>query len=171
MQLRLIILKALRTMFGDLRRAIVGLIVSAIILAYGGIYLFAKKLFDASIVMLTAPLPIWAAIAFSLLLGVYVRLRGRRPSLPIGVSFHPVFGVFWDDRLNMHCLSCGTLLKNSSYGPSVFFCAEPRCNSKHILKDDAGNELTKQEAVNLVKSANRQIQPTPRSAGDSKITG
>jgi hypothetical protein len=170
MQLKVIISKALRTMFGDLRRAIVGLIVGAIVLAYGGIYLFAKKLFDASIVILTAPLPIWAAIAFGLLLAVYMRLRGRRPNLPTDISFYQALGVFWDDRLNMHCLSCGTLLKNSSHGPSVFYCADPRCNSKHILKNDTGNELTKQEAVNLVKSANRQIEPTPQSAGDLKIT-
>jgi len=42
-------------------------------------------------------------------------------------------------------------LKNSSHSPSWYYCSDPKCNSKHILKDNNGKEITKQEAINLLK--------------------
>jgi hypothetical protein len=49
----------------------------------------------------------------------------------------------------MRCLNCGKPLKNSSSDtdPSVFYCCDPRCNSKHILKDRNGNKLSEREAL------------------------
>jgi hypothetical protein len=95
-----------------------------------------------------------------LAVAVYVTLRRRKPHLPAGIDLHQAFGVLWDNNRNMHCLSCGTLLKNSTIGPSIFFCADPGCNSKHVLKDDAGKELTKREAIDSFKPANHLVEPT-----------
>ncbi len=99
--------------------------------------------------------PLWATISLCLLFTVYIAYKKPRRELPSDNSFNPAFGVFWDERLDIRCRSCGTPLKNSSHGPSVFFCADPRCNSKHILRDDSGNELTKQQAMDLLKPANK----------------
>lgn len=68
-------------------------------------------------------------------------------------NLYSAYGVFWDTKFNMHCLSCTKPLKNSTLGPSVFFCSDPKCNSKHILKDDLGNEITRQEAINRIRTS------------------
>ena len=81
-----------------------------------------------------------------------VPLEGQdtRSSIP---NLYAEYGVFWDDKFNMRCLSCMKPLKNSSLGPSIFFCSDPKCNSKHILKDNLGNAITKQEAINKIKGS------------------
>jgi len=152
------IIKILKAILCDARRTIIGVIVLALLGGTTGVLYLSRTALDFSIAILTTPTPLWATIAMVFLLGVYIHLRSRRPRLPSGISFHQAFGVFWDNDLNMHCLSCGTFLKNSTLGPSIFFCAHPGCNSKHVLKDDSGKELTKQEATNILKSANNGIQ-------------
>jgi hypothetical protein len=71
-----------------------------------------------------------------------------------------VFGVFWDGDYNMRCLSCRKPLKNSSIGPSVFFCSDPKCNSKHILKDARGTKITREDAVNRLKQDSKEKTST-----------
>lgn len=154
MHLKAALLGLLKSIFGDLRRATVGLILGAIVLSYGGIYLFAKNLFDATIRLAYTATPLWVTIVVSLAVGGYAFLKKRKRQLPSDISLHQAFGVLWNNGPNMHCLSCGTLLKNSTMGPSIFFCADPACNSKHVLKDDNGKELTKREAIDSLKPAN-----------------
>jgi hypothetical protein len=72
-------------------------------------------------------------------------------------ALYSAYGVFWDTELNMHCLSCMKPLKHSTFGSSIFFCSDPKCNSKHVLKDDLGNDITKQEAINRMKASGRQL--------------
>ena len=151
MHLKETLLKVLKLIFGDLRRAVIGIIVVGIVAAGGGLIAISSTVLNYSILVANTPTPLWATIVLGLLLGLYIGLRRRKRSLPSGISFDQAFGVFWDDSVNMHCLSCGTLLKNSTLGPSIFFCSDPRCNSKYILKDDNGKELTKQEAINILK--------------------
>ena len=43
--------------------------------------------------------------------------------------FQEAFGALWDKNYNMRCLSCKKPLKNSTIGPSIFFCSDPKCNS------------------------------------------
>ncbi len=67
------------------------------------------------------------------------------------LSFRNEFGAYWDSKFNMYCLNCLQPLKKSTFGPKIFFCSNQlRCNSKHILRDDNGNELTKQQAIDLM---------------------
>jgi hypothetical protein len=160
MQLKEMLIKLLKVLFGDLRRAIITIFVVGLVTAGGGLLAISKTALSYTILIANTPTPLWGFIALALLLGLYVHTRKRIPRLPLNIVLHPALGVNWDSNFNMHCLSCGTLLKNSSHGPSVFFCADQQCNSKHILKDDTGKELTKQEAVNIVKSANNSFNRT-----------
>lgn len=66
--------------------------------------------------------------------------------------FCEAFGVLWDKKLNMRCMSCRKPLKHSTLGPEVFWCSDPKCNSKYPLRDDNGNLLTKQEAISRIKN-------------------
>ena len=66
--------------------------------------------------------------------------------------FQEAFGVLWDKNYNMRCMSCHKPLKHSSLSPEMFWCSDPKCNSKYLLKDDNGNLLTKQEAINRIKT-------------------
>ena len=152
------ITKILKTILSDVRRTVIGVIVLALFGGTTGVLYLSKTALDFSIAIINIPTPLWATFAVVLLLGVYIHLRSRRPRLPSGTFLHQALGVLWDNDLNMHCLSCGAFLKNSTLSPSIFFCAHPGCNSKHVLKDDSGKELTKQEALNILKSANNGIQ-------------
>ena len=83
-------------------------------------------------------------------------LLGRektQDTVAAATKFYSEYGVLWDEKFNMCCLSCNKLLKNSSFSPSIFFCSDPKCNSKHVLKDNLGNLITKQEAINKIKGS------------------
>jgi len=67
--------------------------------------------------------------------------------------FQEAYGSLWDKDFNMRCMSCKKPLKPSSQGTFIYYCADPACNSKHILKDSNGVELTKQAAIDLIKSS------------------
>jgi hypothetical protein len=152
MHLKQTLFKLLKSVFGDLRRAVISIIVVALVAAGGGILSISTTVLNYSILIANTPTPLWVTIALVLLLGLYIGLRKRKRDLPSDTSFHQALGVFWDDSFNMHCLSCGTLLKNSTISPSIFFCSDPRCNSKYMLKDDTGKELAKQEALDILKT-------------------
>lgn len=61
--------------------------------------------------------------------------------------FQEAFGVFWDRKYNMRCLACKEPLKHSSTSPSMFYCSDPKCNSKYVLRDTDGIEMTQQNAI------------------------
>jgi len=151
MLLKATITRYLKAIFSDVRQAIVGAIVLALVGGTAGLLYLSKSLLSFSIQIANTPTPLWATVALVLVLGIYVRSRRHTRNLSSDVLLHQAFGVSWDTDFNMHCLSCGTLLKNSTLSPSIFFCSDPRCNSKYILKDDDGKELTKQGAINILK--------------------
>jgi len=66
--------------------------------------------------------------------------------------FENKFGVLWDKKKRMHCISCHKLLKYSTQGPSIFFCSDPKCDNKHFLRDEAGNPITEKQAVEKMKN-------------------
>jgi len=68
-------------------------------------------------------------------------------------QFQEAFGVLWDKKDNIRCLGCKKPLKNSTVGPSIFFCSDPKCNSKHVLKKSDGIEMTLQEARKCLKQS------------------
>jgi hypothetical protein len=80
------------------------------------------------------------------------RTRARK----VQERYEEAFGVLWDNNLKMRCLSCKEMLKNSSMGPHVFFCSNPDCNSKYVLRNTDGTEMTRQkaEALMIQKSDN-----------------
>lgn len=63
--------------------------------------------------------------------------------------YYQAYGVLWDKRNKMRCLNCKKPLKYSSFSPSVFHCSDPKCDSKHTLRDSNGNYLTEKEAIEL----------------------
>jgi len=67
-------------------------------------------------------------------------------------QFREAYGVLWDKSFKMRCISCKKPLKNSTVGPEVFFCSDPKCNSEHLLMEDDGHSITKQQAIKLLKS-------------------
>jgi len=144
-----------KKILSDLHSAIVGIIVAGLILSLGGIYLFFKELWIWLKTIFLLPTPLWAATIFVPGVFLYVHFRVKK-SYPFPTDqFHESFGCLWDNNYGMRCMSCKKLLKNSSLGPSVFFCSDPKCNNKHILKDNDGNELTKQDAINRIKANQR----------------
>lgn len=152
MHLNVLVLKILKTLAADTRHAIIGIVLTALIVGGGGILYLSRTTLDFLIFYLNRPTPIWATITLVLFFGMFTYFVSRKCNSSQVVNFRSEFGAFWDTELNMYCLSCGKPLKNSSLGPSIFFCSDPRCNSKHILKDDIGKELTRQEAMNILKS-------------------
>lgn len=69
------------------------------------------------------------------------------------MMYREAFGVFWDKRLNARCLSCRKPLKYSSTDAHILYCSDPKCNSKHTLRDSAGNPLSRQDAIDRMNIA------------------
>jgi len=67
--------------------------------------------------------------------------------------FREAYGVYWDSALNMRCLGCKKPLKFSSYDASVLHCSDRKCDSKHTLRTNDGNKLTRQQAIELMKTS------------------
>lgn len=158
-----LIIKILKTIFSDARQVIIGVIVLALFGGTTGVLYLSKTALAFSISILTIPTPLWATIALVLLLVLYVQLKGKKSQS----SMIPLFsacGAFWDSKFNMYCLSCMKSLKNSTISTSIFFCSDPKCNSKHPLKDDSGRDITKQEAIDIIKtSVNNRLNPPVNS--------
>ena len=66
--------------------------------------------------------------------------------------FREAYGVLWDTQFNMRCMNCHKPLKHSSHGPEVFYCCDPKCNNKYVLRNSNGNTLTKQQAIDFLRS-------------------
>jgi len=84
---------------------------------------------------------------------------------PQSEQYSEAYGVFWDKELNMRCLSCKKPLKNSSAGPSIFFCSDRGCNVKHVLRNDDGVELVRAAAVSLMRQKSKS-QEIPFNIAD-----
>jgi len=147
----------LKKVFSDLHSAIVGIIISALILGVGGIWVFSKNLWNLLKTIILLPTPLWVtAILLVLFVMEYLYLKNKT-SIPLSTpdpEYREEFHVYWDKNNKMRCLNCGKPLKYSSSDsdPSMFYCSDPRCNSKHILKDKHGKKITEQEAIDLMKT-------------------
>ena len=147
----------LKKVFSDLHSAIVGIIVGALILGVGGIWVFSKNLWILLKTTMLLPTPLWVtAIFLGLFIMAYFYLKNKT-SIPLSSpdpEYREEFHVYWDKNNKMRCLNCGKPLKYSSSDsdPSIFFCSDPRCNSKHILKDKLGKKISEQEAIDLMKT-------------------
>jgi len=73
-------------------------------------------------------------------------------SLPDSTPLTLKFGVRWDEDHQPRCLNCGKLLKHSTGPAHILFCSDPQCDAKHVLKTDAGQPMTLQEAKAILKS-------------------
>ena len=162
MHLKASLTKLLKIIAADMRQSIVALILGTAILAGGGLLYLSKTVLSFFLLLLNTPIPVGATIAVVLLLGLYVRLKCKNIQSSIG-PLYPACGVLWDSKFNMYCLSCKKPLKNSTISPSLFFCSDPKCNSKYPLKDNPGRDITKQEAVEIIKSSHNQA-----NAADAK---
>ena len=67
------------------------------------------------------------------------------------VKSHWAYGVRWDKELKMRCVKCNKRLKYSTWGASIVFCLDKKCDTKHVLRDGDGNEITENQARELVK--------------------
>lgn len=68
----------LKSLFSDVRQAIVGVIVIALLGSIGGLLYLSKTALYFSIAILNTPTPLWATIALVLLVGVYIYLKISR---------------------------------------------------------------------------------------------
>lgn len=146
----------LKTIFSDVRRTIIGLIVVAVLSGAGGILYLSKTVLSFSIATLNIPTPLWATIALVLLSGLYIYLKtqqSQNPQKPPNVQeeLHEEFGVYWNNQYKLRCLKCKWPLKCASKGhdPSLFWCSN--CNTKFALRDLNGNPLTEANAIGLLK--------------------
>lgn len=146
----------LKKLFSDLHSAILSIVIGAIILGLGGIWAFSKNLWLQIKSILVLPTPLWiSGILFLILLvSIYLFKKIAVPLSTPDPEYREEFHVLWDKNYKMRCLNCGKPLKYSSSDTdrSIFFCCDPRCNSKHILKDKEGNKLTEQEALDRMKA-------------------
>jgi hypothetical protein len=151
--MRKMIIKILKPIFSDARQAIIGVIVLALLGGTTGVLYRSKTALAFSIAILTTPTPLWATIVLVLLILAYIKTKSIHSSKT--PKLLRAYGAYWDAKYDMYCLSCNKPLKNSSSDkPSVFYCSDERnCNSKHILKDDDGNELSKQDTINKIKTS------------------
>ena len=141
----------LKKLFSDLHSAILSIFVGAIFLAVGGIWAFSKHLWIQLKTTMLLSTPLWVTVILALLLLVCIYYI-KKTSVPLSTpdpEYYEEFHVFWDKNYKMRCLNCGKPLKYSSSDtdPSIFFCSDPRCNSKHVLKDKHGNKMSEQEAI------------------------
>ena len=147
----------LKKIFSDLHSTILSIIVGALVLGLGGIWAFSKKLWIQLKTTMLLPTPLWVTTVFVLLLLLYIYYIKMKTSVPLSTpdpEYREEFHVFWDKNYKMRCLNCGKPLKYSSSDsdPSIFFCSDPRCNSKHVLKDKHGNKMSEQEAIIRMKT-------------------
>jgi len=147
----------LKKVSSDLHAAIIAAIVGTLIIGVGGIWVFSKKLWKLLKTIMLAPTPLWVtAIFFTFFVIAYFYLKNKT-SIPLSTpdpAYREEFHVYWDKNNTMRCLNCGKPLKSSSSDsdPSKFFCSDPRCDSKHILKDKRGNKISEQGAIDLMKT-------------------
>jgi hypothetical protein len=92
----------------------------------------------------------------------YTRLKPKKIIQYPTDQYIKKFGVLWDDNLNMRCNHCTTLLKNSSAGPPEYYCSNPSCNVKYILRTEKGDPLDHKEATDIIKG---------KSKGETKSEG
>jgi len=143
----------------------IALLVALIIAALGGsIYLFSKKLWDWLAVNLMLPTPLWVTIFLSgvvVLVLIRLKIKTKKPiEIPTDQflektdRFKKKFFVLWDEDLKPRCNFCTSLLKpySGDDDPSRFFCSNPQCNSKYILKDNNNKKVTYQEALDSFKA-------------------
>jgi len=65
----------IKKLFADLHSAVVSVVVVAFFLGVGGIYLFAKNVWNPLINILQTPTPLWATIALVLLVALYIQTK------------------------------------------------------------------------------------------------
>ena len=150
------LIKWLKPFGADMRRAVVGYIVVALILAGGGILVLTKTALTWIIQIANIQTPLWATISLILLCGLYTYLKIRQCQHPqkspnIEEELREEFGVYWNKLYKPRCLYCKWPLKCASknYDPSVFFCSN--CNCKHVLRDTNGNLMTEAKAIEQLK--------------------
>lgn len=80
LHLRKIITSWIRSLFSDLRSAIVALSVSSLVLGGGGFLIFFENARKALIEAIYKPLPVWSAFALAFLVIAYTYLKTRSQS-------------------------------------------------------------------------------------------
>ena len=155
----------LKVIVADTRRAIIAIILVALITAGGGLLYLSKTALNFSIQLLSTPPPLWATISLILLCALYIFLKiqqYRNPQKPPNIQeqLYEAFGVYWNNQYKLRCLRCKWPLKCASknFDPSVFFCSN--CDTKHALRDKNGNHLTQAQAIEQLKQL-----PTSGSTG------
>lgn len=145
-----------KKIFSDLHSAILGIIIAAFFLSVGGIWVFSKNLWNILKDFMILPTPLWVTIAIlllSILIHILIRKKTSTALSTPDPEYREEFHIYWDKDNKMRCLNCGKPLKpGSDDEPSKFFCSDPRCDSKHILKNNHGKKITEQKAIDLMNS-------------------
>lgn len=68
----------IKKLLSDLHSAIVSIAVAALFLAVGGMYIFAKNVWDALAKILQSPTPIWATMFLVLAVLAYIYLKSQK---------------------------------------------------------------------------------------------
>jgi len=123
----------------EIVRIIVGLFLSAIALLVTFCTPIKDKLVEHPSVLLVLVAAMVIITVFCLIWMIQIYLRYGR--------YKEAFGVFWDKNHNMRCLSCKKPLKNSSTDESMFYCADRKCDSRHVLRDANGAKMTRADAI------------------------
>jgi hypothetical protein len=146
-----------KKIISDVHSAVISAILSAAIVSIGSIWVLWNDLWIQIKTFMQAPTPLWiTTLFFALFLLAYLLLR-IRASVPLSTPSSELLErshVFWDRNYKMRCLNCGKPLKSSSSNsdPSIFYCVDPRCAAKHVLRDTTGKKITEQEALDQIKN-------------------
>ncbi len=102
-KLKEILKSYIKRLSSDLHSSVVGIIVAALILSFGGIFLFAKTLWAATTNILLSPMPVWVIIVLGLLVVLYIQTKTKlnpetSQNLPVKkpkTKFFDVGGYRW----------------------------------------------------------------------------
>jgi len=122
----------------------------SILVVLSSVFLSIKnKLVEHPYVLLVSLAIMTATTVLFLILWIRICWRYER--------FQLAFGVLWDNNYDMRCINCKKPLKYSVHSSYIFFCTdEKNCNSKYILIDDYGVQMSKQKVVGILKRRKKQ---------------
>jgi hypothetical protein len=125
-----LLIKILKTLFADMRKSIMSIILGSALLSVGGVYLFAKNVWNLFLSTMQSPTPLWATIALVFLVGVYIYLKKSKVH-SLSSTLKPKYYKYCPDcdygidanRSEIYC-NCGT----------KYFDKCPSCGQK-IIRD------------------------------------
>lgn len=124
MHLKEMLLKGIKTIFGDTRQTIVSIIVIAVVGGSSSLLCLSKTTLDFCLQLLRTPIPLWATIFLILLCGLYMYLKGNQ-YFQKKRSYHPQEDLIPVGKFKWKVLHANRQVLNIEGLP---YCSEHECS-------------------------------------------